>query len=106
MCRVICINDKERPSVIPSNKWVKEGNEYNVSWIVYSIPSKTMAFELEEIHLDESCEPYGYFSANRFAIHKDDLEKFLELLKDCTDFNEINVKELVEDLEVYESQPV
>ena len=104
MCRVICINDKERPVEIPINKWVKENNEYNVSWVFYSIPSKTMAFDLEEIHLDESCKPYGYFSAHRFAIHKDDLEKFEQLVKDCTEFNDLEeIEELIKEIEIYNS---
>lgn len=93
--RVICIDDKNRPTEIPSTKWIKEGETYHVLFVVYSVPSKTMAFDLEEIDLDKSCEPYQHFSAKRFGIHQDDLEEFLQLIKDCSDMNDINIEESV-----------
>jgi hypothetical protein len=102
MCRAICINDKERPKEIPVEKWIKENEEYTIIWVYYSIPSKTMAFELAEITLDETCTPYSSFSAKRFAIHKDDLEEFLQLMKDCTEFNDVDVNELInQEIETY-----
>lgn len=94
--RVICIDEKNKPSVIPASKWVKEQELYHILMIFYSIPSKTMAYTLEEIDLDESCAPYGVFDAKRFAIHQDDLEEFIQLAKDCTDLNDIEIKELIE----------
>lgn len=102
MCRAICINDKERPKEIPIEKWIKENQEYTIVWVYYSVPSKTMAFELAEITLDETCAPYGSFSAKRFAIHKDDWDEFLKLVEDCTEFNDVDVTELVEsEIETY-----
>lgn len=106
MCRVICIDDANRPKEIPKNKWVIKKQEYTVIWVYYSIPSKTMAFDLAEITLDESCAPYSIFSAKRFAIHEDDLEEFLQLMKDCTDFNDIDIEELIkqENFEIIENE--
>jgi hypothetical protein len=93
--RVVCIDDKNKPVEIPQRKWIIEGQEYHILFVVYSVPSKTMAYDLEEIELDESCMPYQHFSAKRFAIHKDDLEEFQQLVKDCTDMNDVNIEESI-----------
>lgn len=65
---VICINDKNRPDGIPFCKWVKKGEIYTVTKVVFphSQPG-TMGFKLEELNIDD-CFPYQYFSAERFAI--------------------------------------
>ena len=62
-----------------------------------------MAYTLEEIELDESCEPYGVFAAKRFGIHADDIEEFLRLAKECTELNGIEIETLVEELEFIEN---
>jgi|688.fasta_scaffold05503_3 hypothetical protein len=104
--RVICIDEKNKPKEIPASKWVKEQELYHILMIFYSIPSKTMAYTLEEIDLDESCAPYGVFDAKRFAIHQDDLEEFIELAKNCTELNDIEIKELIEqeEFEIIENE--
>jgi len=104
--RVICIDEKNKPSIIPASKWVKEQELYHILMVFYSIPSKTMAYTLEEIDLDQSCEPYGVFHAKRFAIHQDDLEEFMQLAKDCTELNDIEIKELIEqeEFEIIENE--
>ncbi len=73
MVKCTCINDKNRPSKVPANKWVKEGNEYTIIFTIVVLPQKTLAVQLEEIDLDESCMPYEFFLANRFAFTQEEL---------------------------------
>ena len=101
--RIICINDKNKPKEIPQNLWVKEHELYHILMIKYSIPSKTMAYTLEEIELDESCAPYEVFDAKRFAIHQDDIDEFIELCESCTELNGIEIEELTKELELIEN---
>ena len=101
--RIICLNDKNKPAVIPESKWVKEHEWYHILSIYYSIPSKTMAFTLEEIYLDESCAPYEVFDAKRFGIHQDDIDEFKQLVEDCTELNGIEIEELTKELELIEN---
>jgi len=65
--KVVCINDGNRPSKIPQDKWVVKGNIYTVVYAVnMSIQVGKLGYKLAEIDLDETCFPYQYFSAERF----------------------------------------
>ena len=95
MVECICINDKNKPDEIPINKWVKKGDAYTVIYTVVVLPQKQLAFHLAEIELDESCSPYEYFLASRFAFRIEHLDKLMQLIKDCSD-TAFSVEELME----------
>ena len=99
MIETICINDKNKPKEIPQNKWVKEGEKYNVIYTVTVLPQKQLAFHLAEIELDESCAPYEYFLANRFAFTQENLLLLMELIKDCSE-TAFSIEELLEQTEL------
>lgn len=65
------------------------------------LPQKTLAVQLEEIDLDESCMPYEFFLANRFAFTKDELEKLIGFIEECTQVN-ISIKELMKQTQTIE----
>jgi len=85
MVECICINSKNKPSEIPESKWLKEGEKYNVIYTVVVLPQKQLGFLLHEIELTDNELPYEYFLGNRFAFTQENLEKLLELIKDCSD---------------------
>lgn len=101
MIKCVCIDDKNRPSRVPENKWVKKGEEYTVVFTLMVLPQKTLAVQLEEIDLDESCSPYSFFLANRFAFRQEDLQRLIEFIKECTEVN-ISIKELMEQTQATE----
>lgn len=94
MVKCICIDDSSKPKKIPAEKWVEKGREYHVAYTLTVLPQKLLAFELHEIDLDESCFPYSFFLANRFAFTEEGLQKLSQLIKDCTEID-ISVKELI-----------
>ena len=101
MVRVICIDDKNKPNIIPKEHWVKEEDEYIVIRVATSLHENSknvLMFDLAEKDISEY-EPYGAFRATRFAVHKDDIEKLEELAKMCTELNNIDINELVKELE-------
>ncbi len=90
MFKVICIDDTCRPDGIPLSKWIKKDNMYTVIDIKkMNLQGGMLGYKLEEIDLD-SCFPYQYFSAKRFAIilkqdnkwAEETLEKVLETAKE------------------------
>jgi hypothetical protein len=74
---------------------VKEGQEYHIIYTVTVLPQKQLAFHLYEIELDESCAPYEYFLAHRFAFTEENLKLLMELIKDCSD-TDFSMEELLE----------
>jgi len=88
MIRCICIDDSARPNDLPLSKWVKEGEEYHIIFATVVLPQGLLAFQLHEIDLDNTCYPYQFFSAYRFAIDFEDREKLEKLVMDSAEANE------------------
>lgn len=99
MIKCICINDKNKPKEIPKKKWPEKGKEYTVIFTIVVLPQRRLAFQLEEIDLDESCFPYEYFLAERFAMTKEDFDKLPEFLKECGQTN-LSIQELMKETHV------
>jgi hypothetical protein len=67
--KVVCINDSNRPKQVPAEKWVVKGQIYTVvSTTSMNIQRNKIGLKLAEIDLGQSCFPYEYFDADRFAI--------------------------------------
>lgn len=70
--RVICVNDRFRPSEVPANLWIKKNEVYTV------VDSKRLAnqnmsigYKLAEIDFPEDCL-YQFFIANRFKPYDEE----------------------------------
>lgn len=67
--KVVCISDNNRPKQIPVEKWIKKGETYTViATTMMNIQRNKIGVKLAEIELGQSCFPYEYFDADRFAI--------------------------------------
>lgn len=95
----ICINDKNKPKEIPQSKWLKEGKEYTIVFAIVVLPQRRLGFQLAEIDLDESCLPYEFFLAERFAMTKEDFDKLPEFLNECGQAN-LSIQELMKETHV------
>jgi hypothetical protein len=75
MLKVICINDKNKPSKIPYSEWIVEGSVYTVRKVVnMALMNNQVGFELEEVSLSPESFPYEYYSASRFKPTEDEKE--------------------------------
>lgn len=99
MIKCLCIDDSSRPSKIPESKWITKDVEYTLEFAIVVLPQRQLAFQLREIHLDESCSPFEYFLANRFAFSIDDLAELNEFIKECTTIN-LSVNELMKQTKI------
>jgi hypothetical protein len=98
MIPCICIDDSNKPNDIPQRKWVKKGEHYNIIFTTTTIPQKQLGVLLSEIELDNSCYPYEFFLANRFAFTEEDAKKLLEMIKDCNEMH-FSIDELMKQTE-------
>jgi hypothetical protein len=95
MVECICIDDKNKPKEIPDSKWLKEGNKYNIIYTVIVLPQRELAVMLSEIELTDNEMPYEYFLGKRFGFTEENLNKLMQLIKDCTD-TDFSMEELLE----------
>ena len=103
MIRCLCVNAENKPSKIPQHKWLEEGKEYTLAFSMTVLPQKRLAFQLEEIELDESCSPYTWFLADRFAFIEEDLKRLIEFIEDCNKIT-FSIKELMKVTKVNERE--
>lgn len=94
----ICIDDKKKPKEIPQNLWITEQEKYTITHIYLHVnQGNIQGVELAERDISK-CKPYETFRLTRFAISVDDMPKFLQMLKDCTDLNDIQIDDFVQEL--------
>ena len=97
--RVICINDSDKPNEIPQSKWIEQGKQYHITWVYKQMQQRGLqGVELKEIDLS-GCFPYNCFSLNRFAIHEQDIPELIQLMKEATDLNEIELRDILSDID-------
>jgi hypothetical protein len=89
-----CINDKNKPSIIPSSKWLTLGNIYNVTHIGTTVGGFSIAVTLKEISLGKEYYPYEGFNINRFVFREEDIPKLIELMESCKELSKINIEQL------------
>jgi hypothetical protein len=104
MIKCLCVNDKDKPNQIPNEKWIEMGKEYTLLFSMTVLPQKQLAFQLNEIDLDDSCSPYTWFLAKRFAFRQDDLDKLVEFIKECNKIT-FSVNELMKETNLHEREP-
>lgn len=98
MINCICIDDKGKPESIPDSKWVKAGEHYRVTHFWWHPLQRTQAVELYEKPLDEMCNPFVSFKLSRFAFKKEDLPALAELAQNCSELNNVQTEELLQEL--------
>lgn len=71
--KVKCIKDSNRPSQIPVEEWIVEGEIYTVIGMV-NLPLQPgkLGLLLKEVQLSELSFPYEFYDAERFAIIAED----------------------------------
>mgnify|MGYP003636088786 FL=1 len=79
----ICINDANRPSEIPQDRWVKVSEKYHVTHIFLMMQqNKIQGCELAEFDISD-CVPYNCYRLDRFAFTEENFKKLMEMVKDC-----------------------
>jgi len=90
--RAICIDDTNKPSRVPQNEWIKEGETYTIiRFVRMELEKDKFGVLLKEVQLSSKSFPYELYDAERFlpldlltnALYKEEesvLEADLELV--------------------------
>ena len=69
--KVICIDSSNKPSKIPDNEWITEGQVYTVTQVVkMGLQNNKAGVKLKEVELSESSFPYEFYDFERFISIK------------------------------------
>lgn len=102
MIECICINDKGKPYIIPQNKWLVKDNKYHITHVGTSLGTNVICVTVAEITLTKEYYPYEGFRLDRFAFTQSALLELMELMKNCSELNDIELPKP----EIYESASV
>lgn len=93
-----CIDDLNRPSEVPANKWVVAGQKYHITHVYYQHQQKGIkGVELAEFDISD-CVPYNCYRLERFAFTEENILKLIELIQQCTALDNIDIDSIVDGL--------
>lgn len=95
--KCVCVDAKNKPLVIPESLWLKEGGEYVITHI-YVMANQKGIQGCDVKGLDISAYiPFNCYRLDRFGFKKEDVPALVELLKNCSDLNNVDVEKLLEE---------
>lgn len=96
-----CIDDSNRPSQIPPEKWIAKDEEYRILGLyVHVNQNRIQGVTLVEKPLDHTNRPYETFRLNRFTFNLEDIPALIQLARDCTDLqglNDVDLERLIKE---------
>ena len=102
--KAICIDAKNKPTIIPDTLWVKESELYHITHIYKQVNQNGIqGCELAELDISAYI-PYNCFRLDRFAFNITDLPKLIEMIKTSTALNDIDIATLIEELTTVEHE--
>jgi hypothetical protein len=64
---MICIDSSKKPSKVPIEQWIEEGEVYTVIKVVkMGLQNGKYGVLLKEVQMSADCFPYEYYDADRF----------------------------------------
>ena len=65
--KAICIDSSNKPTKIPIEQWIKEGETYTIIKIIkMGLQDGKYGVLLKEVQMSADCFPYEYYDADRF----------------------------------------
>lgn len=99
MIECICIDSKNKPEEIPLGRWIQEGFKYHITHVFYHPDQGIQGCTLHEVRLT-GCLPYTSYRLSRFAMTQENLLLLMEMIKDCSELNDLDISELIKGSEL------
>ena len=101
MIKCLCINDKNRPQEILPQNWIQEGIQYHIIHIYKQMNISQKGIQgVELLEVKTKSTVYNCYKLSRFAIFLEDLPKLFQMMKDCTELNDVDINELISECEL------
>jgi hypothetical protein len=103
--KAICSNSGNKPREIPKENWVVSGNEYTIHHIYKQMDPTQKGVQgclLTEISLEnlykEGKTKHNCYRLDRFMFNKEDIQKLFDLIKECTELDDVDIKKELDSL--------
>lgn len=93
MIPTLCINNKNKPTEVSDGQWIQEGFKYHVTHVYYHPNQGIQGVELLEVKLKGT--KYVSYKLSRFAFTEEGVRQLIEMMKACSDLNELQITELL-----------
>jgi hypothetical protein len=104
MIPCICIDDTAKPGPIPFKQWVIRDNRYHITHVFFHPNQQVQGVELKEVKLGPEASPYETYRITRFGFTQENFQLLIQMMKDCSKLNEVDIKKLLEEVEVMEEE--
>lgn len=91
----LCIDAANRPSEVLPQNWISKGIQYHIIHVYYYPNQGIQGVLLEEV--STKSEKYDSYRLTRFAFTEEGFYKLRELMKLCTELNEVDINKLIEE---------
>lgn len=95
MIPALCIDNKNKPEEIPDSQWIQEGFKYHIIHVYYYPHQGLQGVELLEVKL--KTPPFKSYKLSRFAFTEEGIKQLIEMMKACSELNEIEITELLQE---------
>lgn len=100
MIPCICIDAKNMPKEIYLGEWLTEGMKYHIIHVYYHPNQGIQACGLKEVRLTKKSSPYETYKLSRFSVTQEGLNLLIQMIKDCSELNDIDIFKLIEESEL------
>lgn len=94
----LCIDSSNRPEEILPQNWISRLMVYHITHVYYYPKQGIQGVLLEEVNT--KCIKYDSYRLTRFAFTEESFKDLVELMKACTELNEVDINKLLEDCEI------
>lgn len=98
MC--VCINDSDKPEEVHPEEWIVKGKEYEITHVYYHELQLIQGVLLKEVKMTKRSEPYCSYKLSRFAVTLENFRNLIQMMKDCSELNEVDIKKLLRESEL------
>lgn len=100
MIECICIDSKNKPKEIPLSKWIQKDMKYHITHVWFHPGQGIQGVNLYEVRLGDESIPYASFRLSRFAVTEQGLKQIIQMMKDCSELNDVDINVLIKESEL------
>lgn len=100
MIPCICIDDTAKPPQVPFKSWVIRESKYHITHVYFHPNQKVQGVELKEICMGREAAPFETYRITRFGFTQENLKLLFQMMKDCSELNDVDINKLLEEVEV------